>query len=824
MTKAPDYLDFLETMNSVSKQPPPPAMQRADNNPPVAAKAMQAAHAERHFRTDHLFENLGTRAFSGGVITAVSQASRFGLFMALTVVLARMLNPQDFGLVAMALALTSILHMFREAGLSTATVQQQTITHAQVSNLFWVNVFVGLCCAGVGMAAAPAMALFYRDDRLIPITIWLSLTLLAGGAAVQHLALLNRQMRFKAIALIDVGAMLASLVAGIGMAALGFGYWSLVGAQLASSFAELAMAWMASGWRPQLPQRGTGTRSMLNFGASLTFAMLLRRITSNADTFLLGRYFGAHALGLYSRGLALVMRPLDQFLVPFDKVFLPVLSRLQDQPERYRRNFLQVYNAMALVSFPIAGILLGLAAPIVVILLGPDWKGVTPILASFALVALYYPIAGASMWLLTTQRRNRDILRSGVAISLISLVSCVAGLPFGPVGVALSFSLFGLLVRLPIQYYIVGRSGPVNAADQWKVFFKHLPFWAIVAVGAYLPQMLAPNGNPVLHLVLGLAGASLFAAILAWIIPSYRREMLELTELLKRVLPKRSTKSGPKIDSASSTKDSSHRPPASKRILFQRKTVWWPTGLGWCCLLVPPGFLLASWVFLGETFLASTNRVEADTLVVEGWIGRESLPFVKEEFERGDYKQLVVTGGLTGHSWSQDRWSVTEIARKELVRLGFPTNKLVLAPCPDVENQRTYESAVAAKRLMDTQSLHPKAINVISRGPHVRRTYLVYRKVFGPSVKIGAISWNPYAGHGNAWWRNSVRSKELLDETFGFAYEALLGSGRRDGTLAIRWVLLASFGLVSFLAIRSLIKRNLAADRPRLPDLSVGKE
>jgi len=501
-----------------------------------AAPSGETSREEAHFRTDHLLNNIGARAFSGGLITSVAQGARFALFMALNVVLARMLAPPDFGLVAMALALTSILHMFREAGLSTATVQQKTITHAQVSNLFWINVLIGVVCAGVAIVAAPVMAWFYRDDRIILVMMWLSLTLLAGGAAIQHLALLNRQMRFKALAFIDVGSMAASLAVGITMAALGFGYWSLVGAQLAAAGSELLMAWVASRWRPQWVKRGVGTRSMVHFGASLTFAMLLRRITTNADSFLLGRYFGPHVLGVYSRAMALVMRPLDQFLVPFDKVFLPVLSRLHDQPERYRRYFLQIYSFIALASFPVAGLLLGLSRPIVLVLLGERWIEAAPVFACLALVALYYPIAGASMWLLTTQRRNRDILVSGIAISVITLVSFVAGLPFRAVGVAFSFAACGLLIRLPVQYFIVGRVGPVRALDLWAGLFKHLPMCVVVGLGAYLPQYVMPNATPVVHCLLGSVAGLLGGGVVAFTVPAYRQQLLNLSQIFGRAV------------------------------------------------------------------------------------------------------------------------------------------------------------------------------------------------------------------------------------------------------------------------------------------------
>jgi O-antigen/teichoic acid export membrane protein len=507
----------------------------------VSAEESEESRQQHHFRTDHLRANLGKRAVSGGILTTISQAVRFGLYMALTIILARLLSPQDFGLVAMALALMTVLHMFRDAGLSTATIQQEKITHSQVSNLFWANVVIGLLCTAVAVGLAPLMAWYYHDGRLRGITASLALTLLAGGIAVQHIAILNRQMRFGALACIDVGSMLISLITAVVMGACNYGYWALVGSQLAQAFSELVLAWTFTGWRPQMARRNVGTRSMLNFGASVTFAMLLRRITSNADSFLLGRYAGAYGLGLYSRALALVMRPLDQFLVPFDKVFVPVLSRLQDQSERYRRTFLQIHGAIALVSFPIAGLLVGLAKPIVLILLGQKWIEVVPLFAALAFTALYYPVACSCMWLLTTQRRNTEIVTSGLIISVISILSVVAGLAFGPFGVAVSVSLFGILVRLPFQYFITGRQGPVTTRAMWTVFLKHLPFWFVVTAAAYAPQMLFSILNPFAHAAIGSAAGVIAAALLAGSVPAYRRDVREMVEMARRLKKNRSS-------------------------------------------------------------------------------------------------------------------------------------------------------------------------------------------------------------------------------------------------------------------------------------------
>jgi O-antigen/teichoic acid export membrane protein len=501
---------------------------------------------EKHFSTDHLLTNLGGRAISGGLVTAVAQAVKFGLYIISTVILARLLSKEDFGLVAMVGTLTAFLRMFREAGLSTATVQKSKITHPQVSNLFWINVLLGIVAAVSGAALSPVIAWFYRDSRLVLITIILSSTFLLSGSAVQHLALLNRQMRFKALACVDIGSMTLGLIVGVGMALAGYGYWSLVGSQMGTSLGELIMAWIMSGWRPQFYKSSVGTRSMIHFGASLTASTLLRRITSGMDSILIGRFFGAAPLGLYSRGMALLMRPLDQFLMPFDMVFVPVLSRLQDEPERYRRTFLQIYDALVLVSFLMAGLFLGLSRPLVLALLGPRWHEVVPIFSALALAATYFAAAGASLWLLTTQGRNRDILRTGVMISCVSVASYAIGLIHGVTGVALAFSLGGLFVRLPAQYYIVGREGPVSTRDLWNVLLRQVPVWIVSFGTAYGMSRMTSKMSPVIQLCIGVPATVAASLVIIWILPHQRqtaqRVIREVVVFLAKMTKKNAAK------------------------------------------------------------------------------------------------------------------------------------------------------------------------------------------------------------------------------------------------------------------------------------------
>src|SRR5579883_2278107 len=398
---------------------------------PVASSRSRA-YSKDHFATDHLLPNLKGRALSSGFVTGVAQAANFALNLVSIAVLARLLTPNDFGLVAMVTTITGFLRIFNDAGLSTATVQREGITHAQVSNLFWANVSLGggitLLLAGL----SPVIAWFYHDPRLICVTLGLCSVFLLSSSTVQHLALLKRQMEFKTIALIQVGAAATGVFVAIGMAWKNCGYWALVGMQLSTAIATCVFTWWSSHWHPQLPSRRSGTRSLLKFGADLTASAFLWSLSRGSDGLLIGKFFGAAPLGLYTRAQALLNRPLEQLMGPFESVILPTLCRLQSQEERYRRVVLRVYEAIAVISLMFAGLLLGLSHPLTLFVLGRKWEDAAPIFAMFTLAALYTPLASVATWLLTSQGRGKDFLRMSTAGSVAAVTSFIIGLPKGP--------------------------------------------------------------------------------------------------------------------------------------------------------------------------------------------------------------------------------------------------------------------------------------------------------------------------------------------------------------------------------------------------------
>ncbi len=487
---------------------------------------------DKHLNTDHLLSDLKGRTISGTFITIAAQAIKFLLNLAFIMALARLLSPKDFGLYAMVTTMMGFLWIFQDIGLSTATVQRQEISHAQVSNLFWVNVGVGGVVTLVVAASAPAIAWFYREPRLIGITLALSITFLLTTSAVQHIALLNRQMRFGAIATIEVTCVLGGYLTGIGMALSGYGYWALVGANLMQVVIRLVLSWLISGWKPRLFSRNAQTRHLLSFGANITIGNLINTLARGLDNVLIGRFFGPVAVGLYSRASILLMRPLEQFTMPINAVLIPALSRVQTEPERYRRTFLRVYEAMALVTFLFTGLLLALARPLTLVVLGPKWEQAIPIFAGFTIAAIWVPLTGASTWLFQTQGRGKDWLFASLLCSSITIASFIVGLPFGPVGLAISFSTAGLLFGTPAVYYFAGRNGPVTTADLWSGIFRYLPLWIVVCTVTWLVRLPLVNSHPLVQVVVS-APIGLFAgAILIFVVPAMRRVAFSLIEIL----------------------------------------------------------------------------------------------------------------------------------------------------------------------------------------------------------------------------------------------------------------------------------------------------
>ncbi len=212
--------------------------------------------------------------------------------------------------------------------------------------------------------------------------------------------------------------------------------------------------------------------------------------------------------------------------------------------------------------------------------------------------------------------------------------------------------------------------------------------------------------------------------------------------------------------------------------LLRRRSVWWPTHLGWISILIATSLPILLWSMWGEKFLAKTDRAPNEVLIVEGWIGLDGLAAAKVEFEQGHYQFIVTSGVLHADRWNHHKINYSKDAAIVLTELGVPARQIIETPASSSENHRTFEAASVVRRTLEQHRLHPTSANVFTLGVHARRSQLVFAKVLQSSITVGVISWTPPHFLDGPWWRSSERSLELLKETVGYFFELFLNSGR----------------------------------------------
>jgi len=487
--------------------------------------------AGHFFSTDHLKSDLKGRSVRGGAVTLAGQGIRFFFQVGSTVVLARLLTPQDYGLIAMVTAVTGFVMMFKDMGLSMATVQKAEINHAQISTLFWINVLLSIGVMLFTAVLAPVIAWLYGEPRLIGITLALAGAFIFGGLTVQHQALLRRQMRFGSLALIQIASMAAGIVTAIIAAFYGAGYWALVLMQLAAGATNALGVWIVYDWRPSLPVWHSGVRGMLKFGGHLTGFNLVNYFTMNADHILVGKFIGANALGLYAKAFNVVKMPTQQIRGPLNRVAIPVLSSLQNQPQRYAKYYQRLVDIIASLSIPLTLYCAIETDFLIRILLGPQWLAAVPVFRILAVGELIHPAAGTQGLVLISHGFSSRYFYWGVLSAILTVAAFLAGLPFGVAGVAAGYAASKYVILIPSLWYCF-RKTPITVSLFMKTIAPPM-LSALVAAGCVILMKYVGTGDSLVSHVLY---AAIF--IVVYVGLSFcRKSVRETSGLLLQGLP-----------------------------------------------------------------------------------------------------------------------------------------------------------------------------------------------------------------------------------------------------------------------------------------------
>jgi O-antigen/teichoic acid export membrane protein len=448
-----------------------------------AGEALDSKSADHVVAGDHT-DDLRGRAVRGAFAAGSAQGAAIILRTLSMIAMARLLFPADFGLVGMVTAVTGFMAFFHDFGLGIASVQRVSVTNEQVSTLFWVNLAAGLTMTIACVLIAPVVVRFYGEQRLLSITIVLGTGFLLNSAGVQHRAMLQRGMRFGALAVVDTLSLTSGILVGLTMAWSGFGYWALVMMTITPALTGAVGTWIATGWVPGPPRRRSGIRSMLGFGGTVTANSLVVYLAYNVDKILLGRFWGPNVLGIYGRAYQLINIPTENLNSTLSQVALPALAKIQGDPQRLRSYFLQGYGLFLAIVVPITFACALFADDVIRVFLGQRWQDAAPIFRLLAPTILVFAAINPLGWLMLAIGRQGRSLQIAFALAPVVTLGYCLGLPWGANGVAAGFSGAMIALAAPVIWW--ARRG------------------TLITIGDVLAQVAPPLGSIALAAVVTL--------------------------------------------------------------------------------------------------------------------------------------------------------------------------------------------------------------------------------------------------------------------------------------------------------------------------------
>lgn len=443
---------------------------------------------DRLFDDVAINEDVKGKAMRGGVATGLSQVASLLITMASLPVLTRLLQQEDYGLISMVAVFTSLASVVVNSGITTATVQRESLDRKQASNLFWVATLVGFAAAVFVAACAPLVVAIYGESRLGGIMTALAAPIVFSGLTVQHQSLLRRSMRFGTLAWINMLSQTTGAVSAVLWAYCHYGtpddYWALVLMPGASAAFRLVAVWSTCGWVPGPPSKDAGTRSLVAFGANLTGINLLHHLGRNLDRALIGYRCGGQEAGLYEISDRLFRVPASKVVSPVSGVAVPMLCRLAANPEAYRNGYQRLLELLITVGSPIA-IFLGVTAHLSIPLyLGPDWGDIVPLTRWGAALAAIQPLTWTLSWLFVSQDKTEKLLKYSVAGHVILISAYFFGSYWGAYGVTVGLVLTSVFLRTPLFVYGATRTGPVRVELMLKTIAACGPLLLTVLIAS----------------------------------------------------------------------------------------------------------------------------------------------------------------------------------------------------------------------------------------------------------------------------------------------------------------------------------------------------
>jgi PST family polysaccharide transporter len=439
-------------------------------------------------------EQIRALAVRGAGVTVLSGGLGLTVQVLSTIVLARMLSPRDFGVVALVSTFSLLLMNFGQNGFTEAILQRPEIDHYLISNLFWINLSIGTALAGIFVTCGPLLEHFFDDPSVPKVVAGMSLSIFFSSLAVEHSALLRRAMRFTTISANDLVSRVVSVTLAIILAWRGRGHWALVAGVVGQSFIQAVGGWILCRWIPARPRIIPGTGEMFRFAIRVYMRFSINYFSRNVDNLLVGWRFGAVSLGFYKKAYDLFALSAGQLSAPLTNVAVASLSRFKPGSDPYRRHLISGVATMAMIGMGLSGAVTLIGTDLIAFLLGPRWEITGTIFTYFGpgigAMTLYY-IHG---WIHLSIGRPDRWLRWGVLEAVVTSLCFLVALPWGPKGIAVAWTGTLWLLVIPAFWYAL-KPVQIRVWPVLAVIWRFILAGMLASVGCiWLERALASAG------------------------------------------------------------------------------------------------------------------------------------------------------------------------------------------------------------------------------------------------------------------------------------------------------------------------------------------
>ncbi len=457
-------------------------------------------------------DGLKTKTFRALFWSFLERFGQQGIQFIISIILARMLLPEQFGLIAMLAIFMAIAQSFINSGFGQALIQKQDATHIDECSIFYFNILVGFLSAGLLCLSAPWIAGFYNQPLLVPLTYILSLNMIINAFGLVQTTLLTKHIDFKTQLKVSVMATVISGTIGVTMAFNGFGVWSLVVQSLGNNLFRTIFLWFFNTWRPSLVFSINSLRGMFTFGSKLLCSGLIATIFDNIYLIVIGKIFSAADLGFYSRAKRFQQLPVMNISTAVARVTFPVFSSMQGDKARLKLGVRKALLMLAMVNFPMMIGLAVVARPLVLVLLTDKWLPCVPYLQLLCVVGMLYPLHAININVLVAQGRSDLNLRITVLKNFLKIALLAITWRWG-----IEAILWGQIVVSLLCYFVnthyTAKLIKYSVQEQICDLSPYLGVAGVMGVGVYALEY-AITGNIALLLAVQLAtGITLFIGL-----------------------------------------------------------------------------------------------------------------------------------------------------------------------------------------------------------------------------------------------------------------------------------------------------------------------